>query len=32
MQTEHNIHEKVAKGDDADIDFDIKEDDEIEFF
>ncbi len=32
MQTEHSIHEKVAKGDEADIDFDIKENDEIEFF
>ncbi len=32
METEHNIHDKVAKGEEAEIDFDIKEDDEIEFF
>jgi len=31
MQTEHNIHDKVAKGDEE-IDFDINEDDDIEFF
>lgn len=32
METEHTIHDKVTRGEDQEIDFDIKEDDEIEFF
>lgn len=32
MQTERYIHDKVAKGEDIEINFDINEDDEIEFF